>query len=364
MERGEVLGIIGSNGAGKSTLLKLISSITSPTKGTIRARGRIAALLEVGTGMHPEMTARENIYLNGAILGMKKREIARKFDEILDFAGCTMYVDTPIKRFSSGMRVRLGFAVAAHLEPEILIVDEVLAVGDLQFQKKCLGKMSTVGRDGGTILFVSHNLIAVNQLCSRCVLIEQGKLINSGNPAEIVSQYSSLASESGTAQVEYDHPLKEGVAAIRSVAVLNHQGEVSTDLEMSEEFKIQVEYELGQDTKGLCIGVTVISVESNQSILSLPDPELELSRLETRRAGHYRGAVSIPARLLNSGAYRVRVGITRTSHIFDVKEDITFTIHDRIGILMALGYERKNAILSLQLPWEIEKKADQSLLAD
>lgn len=190
VEQGEVLGIVGKNGAGKSTLLKLISQITSPTTGKIKIKGRIAALLEVGTGMNPELTARENIYLNGAILGMTKKEIASKFDEIVDFSGCTMYVDTPVKRFSSGMRVRLGFAVAAFLEPEILIVDEVLAVGDAEFQKKAIGKMKEVSAGGGrTVLFVSHNMIAVKSFCTKAIFLENGEIKKIGQTNEIVDLY-------------------------------------------------------------------------------------------------------------------------------------------------------------------------------
>ena len=190
VKQGEILGIIGKNGAGKSTLLKLISRITSPTTGSIKAKGRIASLLEVGTGMHPEMTARENIYLNGAIMGMKKHEIARKFDEIVDFAGVAMYVDTPVKRFSSGMYVRLAFAVAAFLEPEILIVDEVLAVGDAEFQKKAIGKMKDVSSgDGRTVLFVSHNMASVKALCSRALILENGEVKKIGEVNDIVSMY-------------------------------------------------------------------------------------------------------------------------------------------------------------------------------
>lgn len=190
VEQGEVLGIIGKNGAGKSTLLKIISQITSPTKGKIKAKGRIASLLEVGTGMNPELTARENIYLNGAILGMTKKEIESKFDEIIDFSGCAMYVDTPIKRFSSGMRVRLGFAVAAFLEPEILIVDEVLAVGDAEFQKKAIGKMKDISAGGSrTILFVSHNMAAVQNLCSRGILLKNGSIDFVGNVEETIQRY-------------------------------------------------------------------------------------------------------------------------------------------------------------------------------
>ena len=190
VQQGEVLGVIGRNGAGKSTLLKIISQITSPSRGSIKAKGRIASLLEVGTGMNPELTARENIYLNGAILGMTKAEINSKFDEIIDFSGCNLFVDTPIKRFSSGMRVRLGFAVAAFLEPEILIIDEVLAVGDAEFQNKAIGKMKDVSKNGGrTVLFVSHNMGAVKSLCPNSILLKNGELINSGKSDDIVGEY-------------------------------------------------------------------------------------------------------------------------------------------------------------------------------
>ncbi len=190
VQQGEILGIIGKNGAGKSTLLKLLSRVTAPTAGRIKLRGRVASLLEVGTGFHPELTGRENIYLNGAILGMNRAEIRVKFDEIVDFSGIAEYVDTPVKRYSSGMYVRLAFAVAAHLEPEILIVDEVLAVGDHEFQKRCLGKMESVSRESGrTILFVSHNMPAVSNLCKRAVMLEGGRVTYEGNTLEVVDRY-------------------------------------------------------------------------------------------------------------------------------------------------------------------------------
>ncbi|MDR0824355.1 MAG: ATP-binding cassette domain-containing protein [Prevotella sp.] len=190
VKQGEVLGIIGKNGAGKSTLLKILSRVTSPTTGSIKAKGRIASLLEVGTGFHPEMTGRENIFMNGAIMGMTKAEIKRKLDEIVDFAGVEKYIDTPVKRYSSGMTVRLGFAIAAHLEPEILVVDEVLAVGDAEFQKKAIGKMQDVSRgEGRTVLFVSHNLDSVATLCNSCILLENGKTIAGGKPNEIIATY-------------------------------------------------------------------------------------------------------------------------------------------------------------------------------
>jgi lipopolysaccharide transport system ATP-binding protein len=195
VQQGDRVGIIGRNGAGKSTLLKVLSRITEPTTGSIRLRGRVASLLEVGTGFHPELSGRENIYLNGAILGMSRAEVKKKFDEIVDFAGVEKFLDTPVKRYSSGMYVRLAFAVAAHLEPEILIVDEVLAVGDAEFQKKCLGKMEDVSKnDGRTVLFVSHNLAAINQLCTNCILLSNGKLDKFGKTNHIVNQYLSIQS--------------------------------------------------------------------------------------------------------------------------------------------------------------------------
>lgn len=190
VEQGDVVGIIGKNGAGKSTLLKLLSRVTAPTTGCIRARGRIASLLEVGTGFHPEMTGRENIYLNGAIMGMTKQEISRKIDEIVDFSGCERYIDTPVKRYSSGMTVRLGFAVAAHLEPEILVVDEVLAVGDAEFQKKAIGKMKDISQGGGrTVLFVSHNMSSIQTLCNHGIVLEKGSVSYSGTAKKCVNYY-------------------------------------------------------------------------------------------------------------------------------------------------------------------------------
>lgn len=216
---GEVLGIIGKNGAGKSTLLKILSRITAPTTGKIEVNGRMASLLEVGTGFHPELTGRENIYLNGAILGMRRAEIKSKFDEIVDFSGVERYIDTPVKRYSSGMYVRLAFAVAAHLEPEILVIDEVLAVGDFEFQKKCLGKLEEVsGKAGRTVLFVSHNMTAVQTLCSRAVLLERGKIDAVGNPNEIISRYSKLHIDQYRERI-YNPPLHLEGIKINSIRI-------------------------------------------------------------------------------------------------------------------------------------------------
>ena len=203
--QGEVLGIIGRNGSGKSTLLKILSRITAPTSGQVKAKGRIASLLEVGTGFHPELTGRENIYLNGAILGMTKMEVYRKFDEIVAFAEVEKFIDTPVKRYSSGMYVRLAFAVAAHLEPEVLLVDEVLAVGDLEFQKKCLGKMGDVAKQGRTVLFVSHNMAAIQQLCTCCILLDKGGLVIKDNTQKVIGEYlirNSLNTDASTINLE------------------------------------------------------------------------------------------------------------------------------------------------------------------
>src|SRR5205085_1093636 len=215
VKRGEVLAIIGKNGAGKSTLLKILSKVTAPTTGEAKIKGRIASLLEVGTGFHPELTGRDNIFLNGAIMGMKKTEIARKFDEIVAFAEIERFIDTPVKRYSSGMYVRLAFAVAAHLEPEILVVDEVLAVGDAQFQKKCLGKMGDVAKGGRTILFVSHNMAAVQNLCGKATWLNEGRIVEQGYVASVVYAYLQTATNSCTEQTWSDKETAPGNEYVR-----------------------------------------------------------------------------------------------------------------------------------------------------
>ena len=233
---GERLGIIGRNGAGKTTLLKLLSRITEPTSGQINIKGRVASLLEVGTGFHPELTGRENIYLNGAILGMTRQEVRRKFDEIVDFAGVEKFLDTPVKRFSSGMHVRLGFSVAAHLEPEILVVDEVLAVGDASFQKKCIGKMTSVAKEGRTVLFVSHQMQAVTNLCNRAILLDKGKLELEGNAKEIVFAYLNRVGEISAKIPLRERANRQGLGQMRwtDTWVENHEKQ-KTDVVMSGE---------------------------------------------------------------------------------------------------------------------------------
>nr|WP_321233430.1 ABC transporter ATP-binding protein [uncultured Psychroserpens sp.] len=239
VEQGEVLGIIGKNGAGKSTLLKILSRVTSPSTGEIKTKGKIASLLEVGTGFHPELTGLENIYLNGAILGMTKAEIKSKEDEIIEFSGCKMYIDTPVKRYSSGMRVRLAFAVAAFLEPDILVIDEVLAVGDAEFQKKAIGKMQDISKgDGRTVLFVSHNMVAVQNLCSRCIVLENGEIIKDGDTQEAINTYLSIGAITSNFKRVVDHEVKN--VYIHDIQLLNDKNEMFNIIKSGDDFNLVI----------------------------------------------------------------------------------------------------------------------------
>jgi lipopolysaccharide transport system ATP-binding protein len=244
VKQGEVLGIIGRNGAGKSTLLKILSRTTTPTTGYVKMKGKVASLLEVGTGFHPELSGRENIFLNGAILGMARKEIQRKFDEIVDFAGIERYIDTPVKRYSSGMYVRLAFAVAAYLEPEILIVDEVLAVGDAEFQKKCLGKMSNISKEEGrTILFVSHNMAAIESLCSKCLLLQKGTMTAIGGTQEIITAYTEPAKKMANFDLEQrTDRIGSGKLKVTRVAVKRPDGTETESVPMGTPFSVEIDY--------------------------------------------------------------------------------------------------------------------------
>ena len=255
VEQGDVVGIIGKNGAGKSTLLKLLSKVTAPTTGEIRAHGRIGSLLEVGTGFHPEMTGRENIYLNGAILGMTKPEITHKLDEIVDFSGCERYIDTPVKRYSSGMMVRLGFAVAAHLDPEILVVDEVLAVGDAEFQKKAIGKMQDVSKgEGRTVLFVSHNMGSVQQLCNRGVLMDMGRVVLEGKIEEVINSYLACSDTSS----EYHASNKQAPAFVESVTLHDDHGEKKNSFLLSETINVKVKIHIEEQLPETFLLITIM----------------------------------------------------------------------------------------------------------
>ena len=275
VEQGDVVGIIGKNGAGKSTLLKLLSRVTTPTVGEIRARGRIASLLEVGTGFHPEMTGRENIYLNGAIMGMTKAEITRKLDEIVDFSGCERYIDTPVKRYSSGMTVRLGFAIAAHLDPEILVVDEVLAVGDAEFQKKAIGKMQDVSKgEGRTVLFVSHNMTAVKNLCKSGVLLENGTVKYIGNVEDTINQYLAINPDMfGHAISERTDRLGNGLIRVKDIFVRNRQGDQIEEVFTGDYLRIDFHFEIEEnvDTSEMIIACSLADSYDNSVVSWVSD---------------------------------------------------------------------------------------------
>ena len=311
VEQGEVLGIIGKNGAGKSTLLKILSQITSPNSGDIKIKGRVASLLEVGTGMHPEMTARQNIYLNGSIMGMRRHEITRKLDEIVDFAGIGKYIDTPIKRFSSGMQVRLGFAVAAFLEPEILIVDEVLAVGDAEFQKKAVGKMKDVSKtEGRTVLFVSHNMAAVKSLCTSAMLIENGILKLAGNTEKVLSHY--LIGDS-----EIQNFKQVGIKAenfeILSIGVRGKNKEFYDPINRDETIELVIEYK-NEQTSNLSFTVK-LKGEDGQYFMVTGSKENFV------QVGYNYSIMEFPSYLLNDGAYYVDLLVVKDARAAIVMEN-------------------------------------------
>jgi lipopolysaccharide transport system ATP-binding protein len=325
INQGDAVGIIGRNGAGKSTLLKILSRVTTPTTGRINIKGRVASLLEVGTGFHPELTGRENIYLNGAILGMRKREIDRKLDEIIDFSGVERYIDTPVKRYSSGMYVRLAFAVAAHLESEILIVDEVLAVGDAEFQKKCLGKMGEVSKgEGRTVLFVSHNMAAVQSLCGKGIVLKDGSLNFSGSSVEAVSAYQKTGISSGIVNSTWDEENAPG----------DHRAKI-----LSASAKPTI-----GDVINFGSGITLTFVVKSFIDRSLLDLSFDLknqeevlmfhhgnniSDLETLSKGVYKMEIKIPPFLLNEGNYHINswLGLAATELLGNIKENaISFNL--------------------------------------
>ncbi|MFN3650778.1 MAG: ABC transporter ATP-binding protein [Armatimonadota bacterium] len=312
VREGEVLGIIGRNGSGKSTLLKVMSRITEPTTGRVGVRGRVASLLEVGTGFHPELTGRENIYLNGAILGMSRQEIQRKFDEIVSFAEIEQFLDTPVKRYSSGMYTRLAFAVAAHLEPEILVIDEVLAVGDASFQRKCLNKMQDVGQEGRTVLFVSHNMPAVTRLCPRAVLLNHGKLLDDGPSSRVVTAY--LNSGLGTTAIRrWDDPATapgNEVARICSARVRTEDSDAADAIDIRRPVAIEMEYEVLQDGHVL---VPHFSFHNEEGILLFVSVDQDLEwRGRPKRPGRYSSTAWVPGNFLAEGT--VIVGTALTTH--------------------------------------------------
>ena len=318
IEQGDVVGIIGKNGAGKSTLLKLLSRVTKPTTGSIKYKGRIASLLEVGTGFHPEMTGRENIYMNGAIMGMTKQEITRKLDEIVDFSGCERYIDTPVKRYSSGMTVRLGFAIAAHLDPEILVVDEVLAVGDAEFQKKAIGKMQDVSRgEGRTVLFVSHNMASIRALCRNGVLLENGSVKYTGEIGDVVEQYISL-SDCDLSLRKRTWDVNENLSAcITGIEILVDGKTDLQMIDMTDKIKIGVDYYLKESLKNTSVSFSLF--KDGVCLFMTWDTDLSPSLLEIREKGFHRTEFYLP-NSFKPGIYDTRItfGIANQGSI-DVK---------------------------------------------
>ncbi|MFJ7565816.1 ABC transporter ATP-binding protein [Herminiimonas sp. NPDC097707] len=352
IQQGDRVGIIGRNGAGKSTLLKILSRITEPTVGQIKISGRVASLLEVGTGFHPELTGRENIFLNGAILGMSKAEIKKRFDEIVAFAEVEKFLDTPVKRYSSGMYVRLAFAVAAHLEPEILIVDEVLAVGDAQFQKKCLGKMEEVGKQGRTVLFVSHNMAMISNLCQKGIVLDGGRLAFQGHISEAVMKYYQGAN----APDEASRRFESDTAALLGSQLIG-VGD-ALDVTIHDEFVVRMKYRIKQSIDGKCVpNFHFFSADGNYVFVAGAEGVLAMP------PGDYFADCTIPANLLNEGAYFVGLGLTTyyDAARFDVeffdRNALTFNVIDPMD-------ERSNrygyagpvpGVVRPKLTWNISK---------
>lgn len=359
VEKGELLGIIGNNGAGKSTLLKILSRITDPTIGSAMIKGRVSSLLEVGTGFHPELTGRENIYLNGTILGMRKREVDRKLDEIIDFSGIEKFIDTPIKRFSSGMKLRLAFSVAAHLEPEILIIDEVLAVGDASFQKKCLNKMETVGGEGRTVLFVSHNMQAVSRLCPRTILLEKGDIIKDGPSGQVISQY--LLSDSGTsASREWSEQMEAPggeVATLRSIKARDEGGQITEFFDIRKPIFIDMEYEVIQAGHLLMPHLHFYNDEGVWVFTTIDtDPSWKNKQ---RPLGRYTSTVLVPGNLLSAGTLYVTPSmITLDPQLFQYKvpDAIAFNVIDTMDADSARGNWHKDlgGVVRPKLDWFTE----------
>ena len=359
INQGERVGIIGRNGAGKTTLLKLLSRITEPSEGRIKIKGRVASLLEVGTGFHPELTGRENIYLNGAVLGMTRSEIKKKFDDIVDFSGVEKFLDTPVKRFSSGMYVRLAFAVAAHLEPDILLVDEVLAVGDVEFQKKSLGKMEEVStNEGRTVLFVSHNLGAVSRLCNYCIWINSGKISEIGSCEKVISDYLNVNKKFNGQiiwDIKEDAPGDKDYIYVKSLKIINSKGEITKTVFSEEPFWIEIEYEVLKDLPLSQIGIKLNS-DNGEIIFQSGDNNLLNPQIINRSPGRYLSRCLIPSYLLNQGNF----SISLYGHIPGMKFLINNSNEPVMNFEVLLkhstdGYGKLPGIIKPLLEWKIKR---------
>jgi lipopolysaccharide transport system ATP-binding protein len=357
IKQGQVMGIVGRNGAGKSTLLKILSRITKPTSGRVRLNGRVASLLEVGTGFHPELTGRENIFLNGAILGMSKLEIVRKFDEIVAFSEVEKHLDMPVKRYSSGMYVRLAFAVAAHLEPEILIVDEVLAVGDAAFQRKCLGKMEDVSKgQGRTVLFVSHNMGMVTRLCSHSMLLEKGRLTMMGPTETVIPNYLSNDGKVEAERAWTDDEQSPGTnkVRLRSVRATDAEGNSSGTVDIRRPVFIEIQYDVLQALPHLRVGFRLLTAEGTE-VFSSADTANADWRQRPRGVGRYVSRCEIPGNLLNEGVYMVTVG-GDTPYVegYFVEEYVIRFEVEQTGGPGSHDPEKWPGVVCPQLGWEVE----------
>jgi len=355
VHQGEVMGIIGRNGAGKTTLLKILARVTKPTTGFADVRGRMGSLLEVGTGFHPELTGRENVFLSGAILGMSKTEIERKFDEIVAFSEVEKFIDTPLKRYSSGMQMRLAFAVAAHLEPEILLVDEVLAVGDQQFQKKCLGKMSDVAKAGRTILFVSHNMGAIIRLCGHGIWLENGRVKSSGPIQEVAAAYIRTGSEAnGERRWEEANAPGNDSVRLRAARILQAEGRIASVIGMREQFQIEIEYEIRKALSHLRVAVRVAAADGTIVFTSSDDRDPRWDGCP-RDLGKYVSRCSVPGNLLNEGRYTLTLSadIPFVRAIFLEENAITLDV-ERLGGGGTRYPERWPGLVCPELKWDVQ----------
>jgi len=351
LDHGEVLGIIGRNGAGKSTLLKILSRIVRPTTGSADIFGRVGSLLEVGTGFHPELTGRENIYLNGAVLGMTRSEIRRKFEEIVEFSGVQHFLETPVKHYSSGMAVRLAFSIAAHLEPEILLVDEVLAVGDIEFQRKCLGKMGEVSKDGRTVLFVSHNLAALTAICRTGIVLSEGVVVFSGLMEDAVKYYlQGLKVEKG--RVEYSQSDGSSLQ-FKSIGLLDESGKPGEVFSLSSAIRVIVEYEISEPLTGAQI-LCHLWTPSGTHVLATGDVDFAPNLLGTRVPGRYRAEIVIPANLLAPGQYMLQLacGIPN-AELIAVRDGPIFEVIAARSYAEQWSQARRDVVVSVPLEWRL-----------
>jgi lipopolysaccharide transport system ATP-binding protein len=357
VKQGDRVGIIGRNGAGKSTLLKILSRITEPTTGKVSIKGRVASLLEVGTGFHPELTGRENIFLNGAILGMSRADIKKNFDEIVAFAEVEKFLDTPVKRYSSGMYVRLAFAVAAHLEPEILIVDEVLAVGDAQFQKKCLGKMQDVSTQGRTILFVSHNMGVINALCNKGILLQMGQVAACGTVASILARYMQRSTIGGGGhQFVNNKAGKSGSKAnVLEACVLGPKGEPSSSIFVDQHYFIQLVWRLNVRVPFLRVGIEITD-STGVVVLSSMDTDTTDLHGKPREPGIFHETVKMSSFLLMPGNYTVKVfaGIPGIERVMEIDDLLEFEVVDNHSHLSHVVGARRPGYMATPLQWEVQ----------